>query len=142
VSGSIPALDDRTAIVEALAVFAAATDARDWETITGLLSPECRGYSTTGREAVVTQMQAHLGGVGPTQHLLGNHRVTVTGDTAVSLTYGRVYHVGAGEMEGSFFECLGDYTDHWVRTADGWQISYRKFEIRIALGDWKVLRPA
>ena len=137
-----PGLEDRTAIIEALAAFAAATDARDWAAITALLSEDCHAYGVRGPEATVAQMQAHLGGVGPTQHLLGNHRVTVTGDTAVSLTYGRVHHVGAGPMEGSFFECLGDYTDHWVRTDAGWLITRRRFDIRISLGDWAVLRPA
>lgn len=133
---------DRTALVEALARFAAATDERDWDTIAGSLTEDCVAYGATGPAAVVRRMQDHLGGVGPTQHLLGNHRVTVTGDRAHSLTYARVHHVGAGVMAGSFYECLGEYDDHWVRTADGWRISRRSFEIRIPLGDFTVLRPA
>lgn len=133
---------DRTALVEALARFAAATDARDWDTIAGSLTEECVAYGAAGPAAVVRRMQDHLGGVGPTQHLLGNHRVTVTGDRAHSFTYARVHHVGAGVMAGSFYECLGEYDDHWERTADGWRISRRSFEIRISLGDFTVLRPA
>lgn len=138
-------LADRAAIIEALSLFAAALDARDWTTIASMLTEDCHAYSVDGPAAVVAQLQAHLGGVGPTQHLLGNHRVTVTPgtpDTAVSLTYARVHHVGAGGMAGEFFECLGEYTDHWVRTSAGWRISRRRFEIRIALGDMAVLRPA
>ena len=45
-------------------------------------------------------------------------------------------------MDGSFYECLGEYDDHWVRTDVGWQISRRWFDIRISLGDFAVLRPA
>lgn len=134
--------DDRTALVELLAGFAAATDARDWETIRSLLTDDVLGYGARGPAAVVERMQAHLGGVGPTQHLLGNHRVRVEGDEARTLTSGRVHHVGAGPMAGSFYECLGDYDDRWVRTASGWRISQRRFEIRISLGDMTVLRPA
>lgn len=132
---------DRTAIVERLADFAAATDARDWETIASLLVDDCVAYGVRGPEAVVRRMQAHLGGVGPTQHLLGSHRVTVSGDEARSLTYGRVHHVGAGPMNGSSYECMGEYDDRWVRTDAGWRIARRSFEIRISIGDFAVLRP-
>lgn len=134
--------DDRTALVELLADFAAATDARDWTTIAALLTDDAVAYGARGPAAVVERMQGALGGVGPSQHLLGNHRVQVDGDTARTRTYGRVHHVGAGPMTGSYYECLGDYDDHWRRTASGWRLARRRFEIRISLGDMAVLRPA
>lgn len=133
---------DRTLLVEALADFASATDARDWEAITALLTDDAVAYGARGPAAVVARMRAHLDGVGPTQHLLGNHRVMVSGDEARTLTYGRIHHVGTGPMAGSFYECLGEYDDRWVRTAAGWRIHRRHFEIRISLGDMAVLRPA
>jgi hypothetical protein len=126
-----------------LAVFAAATDGRHWDVIRALLTPDAHGYGVDGGpEPIVARMQSHLGGVGATQHLLGNHRVQVEGDAARTLTYARVHHVGAGPMAGSFYECLGEYDDRWLRTAHGWQINRRSFEIRISLGDFAVLRPA
>ena len=126
-----------------LADFAAATDGRQWDVIRALLTPDAHGYGVDGGpEAIVARMQAHLGGVGATQHLLGNHRVQVESDTARTLTYARVHHVGAGPMSGSFYECLGEYDDRWARTAQGWQITRRSFEIQISLGDFAVLRPA
>ncbi len=134
--------DDRTTLVELLADFAAATDARAWETIAALLTEDAYAYGAQGPVAVVERMQDHLGGVGPTQHLLGNHRVRIDGDQAQTFTYARVHHVGAGEMAGSFYECMGEYDDHWVRTSAGWRMRRRAFEIRISLGDWAVLRPA
>lgn len=133
---------DRTILVELLAEFAAATDARDWEAIASLLTDDAVGYGARGPAAVVQRMQDHLGGVGPTQHLLGNHRVRVEGDEARTFTCARVHHVGAGPLTGSFYECLGEYDDRWVRTLAGWRIRRRSFEIRISLGDWAVLRPA
>lgn len=136
------ASDDRAALVELLADFAAATDARDWATIASLLTDDCVAYGARGPAAVVDRMQAHLGGVGPSQHLLGNHRVRVDSDGARTLTYGRVHHVGAGPMTGAFYECLGEYDDSWRRTASGWRLTRRHFEIRISLGDVAVLRPA
>jgi len=133
---------DRVALVETIADFAAATDARDWKTIASLLTEDALAYGACGRTAVVDRMLAHLGGVGPSQHLLGNHRVTIEGNEARILSYGRVHHVGAGPSEGSFYECLGEYDDNWVRTRDGWRLSRRQFQIRISLGDMAVLRPA
>lgn len=134
--------DHRTAVVETLAAFAAATDARDWQTIASLLTEDAVAYGVRGPAAIVERMRAHLGGVGPTQHLLGNHRVDVSGDQARSLTYARVHHVGAGPMTGSSYECMGEYDDLWVRTDAGWRITRRTFEIQISIGDFAVLRPA
>lgn len=133
---------DREQIIEALAEVAAALDSRDWDALRRWFTPDTHAYGVRGHEALVEQLQAHLGGVGPTQHLLGNHRVSVDGDTARSLTYGRVHHVGAGPMDGSSYECMGEYDDQWIRTGDGWQIARRWFDIRISIGDFAVLRPA
>lgn len=133
--------EDREQIVEALAQLAAALDRRDWESVAAAFLPDARAYGGSGVDEVLAVVQAHLGGCGPSQHLLGNHRVTVSGDVARSLTYGRVYHFGAGPMTGSFFECFGEYDDHWVRTVAGWRISQRVFDMRGQIGDFGVLRP-
>jgi hypothetical protein len=133
---------DRDEIVEALAEIAAALDARDWGTVRARFTADTHAYGVHGQDALVEQLQAHLGGVGATQHLLGNHRVSVNGDSARSFTYGRIHHVGAGPMDGSSYECMGEYDDEWVRTSAGWRICRRWFEIRIEVGDVAVLRPA
>lgn len=133
---------DRDAIIEALAHLAQAIDTRDWEAIGEIFLPDAEGYGARGTEGILAKMQAHLGGVGPTQHLLGNHRVTVGGDTARSLTYARVHHVGAGPMVGEFFECMGEYDDRWARVDGQWRLTRREFTMSIQLGDFAVLRPA
>lgn len=133
-------MSDRDEILECLAHFASALDCRDWEAMGELMTPDVVAYGVKGPEAVISQTHAHLGGVGPTQHLLGNYRVTIDGDTARSLTAARVYHEGAGPMEGSFFECMGEYDDRWVRTGGGWKMSRRVFDMQIRRGDFAVLR--
>ena len=135
-------MTDREDIVEALAEVAAAIDARDWDTLRERFTADTHAYGVRGADALIAQLEAFIGGVGATQHLLGNHRVTVDGDTARSLSYGRIHHVGAGPKDGAFYECLGEYDDHWVRTDAGWRISRRWFDIRIELRDRSVLRPA
>lgn len=133
--------DDHRAITEALARLASALDRRDWEAIGTAFTPDATGYRATGVAAVVDVVRRHLGGCGPSQHLLGNHRVTVDGDRARSLTYARVYHQGAGPMTGRFFECCGEYDDRWSRVDGRWLLSRREFTMTIRLGDYGVLRP-
>ncbi|GAA2724558.1 nuclear transport factor 2 family protein [Actinocorallia aurantiaca] len=134
-------MDDRHQIIEQLNRFAAGLDGKDWELLRGILAEDAYAYSQKGRDAIIGTVRGHIGGCGATQHLLGNHRIEVDGDGARSLTYARVYHEGAGDHVGSFFECLGEYEDHWTRTGDGWRLSYRKFDMRIRMGDFAVLQP-
>lgn len=135
-------MTDREQILELLARLAAATDARDWGLVRDTFTADGHGYGQDGVDNIITVMRRHLDGCGPSQHLLGNHRVTVSGDQTRSLTYARVYHQRAGPMEGRFFECMGDYDDRWIRTEAGWRLTYRSFEMRISLGDFQVLRPS
>ncbi|MFD0905105.1 nuclear transport factor 2 family protein [Actinomadura sediminis] len=134
-------MSDRDRIVERLAELAAALDRRDWDALAAMFVPSATGYGRTGRDGIVATVRAHLGGCGPSQHLLGNHRVEIRGDEARSLTCARVHHQGAGEAAGLFYECFGEYEDHWTRTPDGWRITSRAFTISHDLGDFTVLRP-
>ncbi|MFF3494496.1 nuclear transport factor 2 family protein [Streptomyces sp. NPDC002795] len=133
--------DDRQQIIEALARLAEALDTRDWGGLAAAFTPDATGYGRTGPDAIVANVRAHLGGCGPSQHLLGNHRVTVEGDSARSLTYARVLHQGAGERAGRFYECCGEYDDNWRRTDGGWRLCSRVFTVSLSLGDFDVLQP-
>ncbi|WP_110208814.1 nuclear transport factor 2 family protein [Nocardioides daejeonensis] len=148
----------REQVLETLADFARATDARDIATVRGMLHPECKAYGSTGVEAVLRGFRDNLGGVGPTQHLLGNHRVSFLDEhTARVYTYARIMHVGAGPKEGATLELFGEYDDLLVRahhtgpgelasaagsSGSGWLIKRRRLEIHHTIGDWDVLRPA
>lgn len=135
-------LDDRHAIIEQLHLLAAHFDARDWSRIDEVMAPDVQAYDCDGLEAVVRDsLRAHLGGCGPSQHLLGNHRIEVDGDRAESITKARVYHQGLGDAADRSFECFGDYHDRWVRTAQGWRMTHRRFVVTIVLGDYSVLQP-
>ena len=135
---------DRDQIIERLADVATALDGRDWEGLGELFTESATAYGATGRTAIVERIRDHLGGCGPSQHLLGNHRVHPghdgDPDTARSRTYARVLHVGAGDLAGQTYECFGEYTDLWTRTDQGWRITSRWFEVSFDLGDATVLR--
>jgi hypothetical protein len=54
----------------------------------------------------------------------------------------RVIHVGSGDRARlTPYEAIGTYRDEHVRTAEGWRIIKRHFDVRIALGDIGVLHP-
>jgi hypothetical protein len=40
------------------------------------------------------------------------------------------------------YEAIRVYRDRHLRTADGWRIIHRHFDVQITLGDINVLRPA
>lgn len=140
VSESAP--DDRLHLLSSLHRLQRAIDAKDWAGIRAVFSDDGCGYGAADLDATLATMQAHLGGVGPTQHLLGNEHVEVDEDRATTRAYARVHHVGAGPKEGAFVECLGEYTDRWVRSDAGWRLSHRVFAVHHWIGDQAVLRPA
>ena len=140
--GQLGLLNGRTEVLDALYRLQSAIDRRDWSHIGRTFLPDATGYGVTGVDRIVRQMRDHLDGCGPTQHLLGNPVVDLDGEGATVHAYARVYHVGAGTKEGSFFDCLGNYTDRWVRTPDGWRLQHRRFAMRITVGDFDVLQPA
>jgi hypothetical protein len=133
---------DRAAIIDQLHLLCAHFDARAWDRIGEVMAPDVQAYGCDGLDAVVRDsLRAHLGGCGPSQHLLGNHRVTVHGDDATSVTKARVFHQGAGERADRTWECMGDYHDRWRRTPDGWRMTHREFSVSIMVGDFSVLQP-
>lgn len=135
-------VEDQLAIVARLNLLARLFDARAWDRIGEVMSPDVVAYDCTGLDAVIRDsLRAHLGGCGPSQHLLANHEVFVDGDRATSITKARVYHQGAGARADRSFECLGDYHDTWARTADGWRMCTRRFDVHVVLGDFSVLQP-
>lgn len=133
--------DDRQQIVDLLSELTAILDGRRWDALPRVFTADATAYGATGRAAVEALVRSFLGGCGPSQHLLGNHLVTVDGDRASATTKIRVMHQGADERAHLTYECLGDYHDRFVRTADGWRITSRDFEVSMAFGDPSVLQP-
>lgn len=135
-------LQDEREIVAALKRFASILDHREWDRVGEVLAPDVTAYGETGSAAVIeNSLRRHLGGCGPSQHLLGNYQVEVDGNRATSRTYARVYHQGLGERSDRWWECMGEYHDTWTRTAQGWRMSSREFVVTIAMGDSSVLQP-
>ncbi|MFD4182976.1 nuclear transport factor 2 family protein [Rhodococcus sp. NPDC058514] len=141
-------LDDllaERAVTRALIRIARAMDDRDWAGLDELVLPEVTADlgtgELTGRAEMVTSIRSFLDECGPTQHLLGNVLVEVTGDTATSRAYVADMHVGAGERSHLTFQTLGDYHDRWVRRGDAWLLGRRVKVNRAHIGSFEALGP-
>lgn len=126
--------------------YARLCDERDWEAIGEVFSADASasygGWALPDRAAIAAMLRHHLGGCGPTQHLLGNLQVQVNGDEVSSLVAVRAAHRGAGALSSQTYDCMGHYRDRWVHTASGWRIVHRTMTLTLELGSRQVLRPA
>lgn len=135
------AADDRQQIVDLLSELTVILDGRRWLALPEVFTVDATAYGATGLPAIEAHVRSYLGGCGPSQHLLGNHLITVDGDEASGITKIRVMHQGVGERSNLTYECLGDYRDRFVRTPDGWRLRHREFDVSMAFGDPAVLQP-
>jgi len=134
--------DDHWEIVAVQNRYGQACDRRDWALFDAVFTAdavtEYGGEVVAGRHERVASIRSHLGGCGPTQHLLGNYRSSVEGEEAEASCYVRAFHIGADHPE-LHYEMFGSYHDRLRRTADGWRISHRRLEVCFELGSRDVL---
>jgi ketosteroid isomerase-like protein len=136
-------MDDRAAVIDTVNRYATALDSRDWALLDEVFTPDAVGDfgagPLSGREALRDLVRRVVGGGGPSQHLLGNHRVEVDGDTARCVCQVRAFSAGSGAAGGGSYELLGEYRDQLVRTPDGWRIARRDMTIHHEIGSRDVL---
>lgn len=136
---------DRLDIMEVVGRYALAADTRDWSLLDRTFVRDATGdfsrYRMTGRDKIRDMMRAHLDGCGTTQHLLGNYRIEVDGDSARCTSLIRAFHAGAGSRHGVTYELFGEYSDELVRTKKGWRIRHRTMRIFHETGDDSILGP-
>ena len=118
-SGAVQALLDRAEIIDVCVRYATALDSRQWD-----LLATCR---------------AALEPLDASQHLLGNHVVTVDGDEARSQCYLQAQHVRSGTPGGDNYIIAGTYTDELRRGTDGWKIARRRLTVTWTSGNPTVL---
>jgi ketosteroid isomerase-like protein len=128
-------LADRAEIIEVTHRYAWALDSRQFEMLDDVFIPDARAdllmpTVLEGREAIVARISGALSRFQATQHLVGNHLITVDGDTATCRCYLQAQHVRSGVTEGSPNYLMGGhYEDELVRTAHGWRIAFRRLTI-------------
>ena len=127
--------------------YARACDQRDWAALDEVFVQEATAdyggsHHLQGRGSIVAMLRAHLGGCGPSQHLLGNLLVETRDGEVASRVYVRAAHRGAGNLCDMTYESLAEYQDRWVSTPSGWRIAHRRMNISHELGSRDILRPA
>ncbi|MBX9937476.1 MAG: nuclear transport factor 2 family protein [Burkholderiaceae bacterium] len=135
--------------------YAQLCDGREWQLMEQVFSANASaqyGLRTLPDPAAILAMLCnHLGGCGPTQHLLTNTVVDVemaeenaSAEEALlvsSRTTVRASHRGAGDKVAHTYECMGYYHDHWTHTPQGWRIAHRKMVVGFEFGSRSVLAP-
>ena len=125
--------------------YALLCDGRDWQAIGDVFSDKasaCYGGRTLpDRHSILAMLRNHLGGCGPTQHLLGNLQVWVDGEQVTSRIEVRASHRGAGDCQDQTYDCMGHYQDQWTHTPAGWRIAHRRMTVALEFGSRSVLAP-
>lgn len=145
VSATLESLLAERAIAHQLAHIARAMDERAWEALDALIDVQAGADFGTGRvagrPALVALMRSFLDDCGPTQHLLGNLTVEVSGADAQSRCYVADLHLGRGANAHLTFQTLGEYRDRWRLRAGTWWLTERIKVNRAHLGSFAVLGP-
>jgi 3-phenylpropionate/cinnamic acid dioxygenase small subunit len=105
---------------------------------------EYKAYNnvTRGLGEIVAAMHLNLGqgsNCGATQHNVSNFRIAVDGDRATSKVHYYAVHRGIGACEGALYSMWGQYSDTLVRTAIGWRVTHRQYDIFLTDGVTKVV---
>lgn len=139
-------LDRRLAVQDICVSYAVALDTRDWEWLRRVFRPDAvaeyggelgvrRGY-----DSIESACRAALVPLTSSQHLMGNHLVTLHGDEADAVCYFQATHVKAGAAGGDIYTVAGRYDDHLVADRDDWRIVRKVLTVMWTDGNPAVLQ--
>jgi 3-phenylpropionate/cinnamic acid dioxygenase small subunit len=133
---ALQSLLDVHEIERALYRAARAMDDHDWATLREVFAEDATGdlgtRVLTNRESIIAVIRDYLESCGPTQHLLGNVIVDVTGDKAISRAYIHDVHLASDSTDR--FYTLGDYHPRRERRAGRWLVVERAKANRAYVG--------
>jgi hypothetical protein len=126
-------LEDRALIGERVIKYAMGVDRADWEMFADCFTdPVHADFSVSGvpaadfaRDDLVDLVRVPLSGFTATQHLSPNHVIEFDendSDRAICYSYMYAQHYLEDSEGGDFFLLRGSYTNHMLRTSDGWRI--------------------
>ena len=126
-------LDERDIVAVALR-YCRALDTKDWPALATVFLPDSTadlssGTDLVGLDAIVGRIRTALEHLDDSQHLVGNHEVSVDGDTATHRCYLQAQHVRRAATGGPNYLVGGRYEDRLVRTAQGWRIAHRTLTV-------------
>ena len=126
-------LEDRALISERVVKYAMAVDRGDWDMFADCFTdPVHADFSENGMPAadfaradLVAIVREAVAGFTATQHLSPNHVIEfddIDPDRAICSSYMYAQHHQDRSDDGELFLLRGSYTNHMLRTSDGWRI--------------------
>jgi ketosteroid isomerase-like protein len=121
-------------------------DTNDWPGLAQVFTPDATALLGSppvleGLDAISARIEAALGPLDDSQHLVGNHEVVVDGDQATHRCYLHAQHIRRVDDGSPNYIVAGRYEDDLVRTLDGWRISHRTLTVMWTEGNLAVVRP-
>jgi 3-phenylpropionate/cinnamic acid dioxygenase small subunit len=139
------ALADRQAVVDLQVAYTWTIDSKDFQNLRNVFLSDATfntmGTPHVGIEAIIARVSSALTPLDDSQHVISNHQVTISGDTAKARCYLIAQHVRRAAKAGPNYIMAGHYEDDLVRTPDGWRIKYRNLVISWTEGNRGVVRP-
>ncbi|HUW01686.1 MAG TPA: nuclear transport factor 2 family protein [Acidimicrobiales bacterium] len=121
--------DDRQAIIDLTVAYGRAIDAGDFDALRELFTPdataELGASGQTGIDEICERLATALAPYSRWAHQIGDHEVTVDGDSATARCSVHAIHVRPAGESPPIYTVSGTYEDRLVRTAVGWRITHR-----------------
>ena len=131
----LEAAADRVELRALVDQYAVAADTRDRARFADVFTPDAvlslGARDLVGHAEIVTPLDYLDAHYGRTMHLVGNHDVTLDGDTAHGLVYCLAHHISGTGDDATDTMMAVRYVDDYVRTGSGWRIARRATHV-----DW------
>ena len=109
-------------------------DLRNWQAVSQAFSDEVQlDYTSMGAAVemlkptdIIKKWQAVLPGFQMTQHMITNHRVSITGNEANCFSYVHAVHYLPNKSNNNTWIVMGHYEHHLVRLNQAWKIDRMK----------------
>jgi 3-phenylpropionate/cinnamic acid dioxygenase small subunit len=138
---------DRAEISDVQLRYATGLDSRDWPLFRSCFADEIEtDFSSVfgGEPRKVSAdrwteaARRSVGGLQATQHMITNHVITVTGDSATCIAYVQARHYLPNDKGEDTQTMFGYYTNRFVRTPAGWKIRACKLTLSWQTGNWGI----
>ena len=136
-------LDERNIVAVATA-YTWALDQHRWDDLRDVFAPDATATlgspdTLDGVDAIIDRIRTALEPLDDSQHLVGNHEITIDRDTASHRCYLHAQHIRADANGGPHYIVAGRYEDDLARTADGWRITHRNLRVMWTEGNTAVV---
>ncbi len=138
-------IDERNIVAVATA-YTWALDQHRWDDLRDVFAPDATATLGSdellvGADAIIGRIRKALEFLDDSQHLVGNHEITLDGDAATHRCYLHAQHIRREAPGGPHYIVAGRYEDDMARTADGWRITHRNLAVMWIEGNRRVVRP-